>query len=140
MPTGAIPGFNAKLAVSTDGGSVYNDIGEMRDVTLTVEADEIDATSKDSAGWREFLEGLTQWGGTAEGLWLDVNTGQDAVYNALVAKTTVMLRLRPKTGAGLDQYIGTAIITGYEVANPLDDAVAVNITFRGTGALAKSAQ
>lgn len=140
MATLALPGFNAKLAVSTDGGSIYNDIGELRDVTVTVEADEIDATSKDSAGWREFIQGLKQWGGSAEGLYLQANVGQDAVYNALVNGTLVKLRFRPKAGAGNDQFIGDAIITGYEPAGPLDDAIAVSINFRGTGALANSVQ
>src|SRR5574341_717718 len=105
-----------------------------------LESDEIDATSKDSGGWREFLPGLKQWGGSAEGLYLQANTGQDAVYNALVNGTTIKLRLRPKTGAGNDQWIGDAVITSYEPAGPLDDAIAVSIAFRGTGALANSVQ
>lgn len=140
MATQALPGYNAKLAVSTDGGSTYTDVGELRDVTLTLEADEIDATSKDSNGWREFIQGLKKWGGTAAGIYLQANVGQDALYNALVNGTTVMLRFRPKSGVGNDQFIGTAVVTHYEPAGPLDNAIAVNITFRGTGALANSVQ
>lgn len=140
MPTASLPGFNAKLAVSTDGGTTYTDIGELREVTLTLEADEIDATSKDSGSWREFIPGLKQWGGSAAGLYLQANAGQDAVYNALVNGTTVKLRFRPRAGAGNDQFIGDAIITSYEPSAPLDDAIAVNIAFRGTGALVNSVQ
>lgn len=141
MATAAVPGFNAKVAVSTDGGSVYNVIGELRDVTLTLEADEIEATSKDSAGWREFIEGLKQWGGSAEHLYLEANVPQDALYSALINRTLVKLRFRPKGDTvGFQQFIGDAVITGWEPALPTDDAVAVSITFRGTGALTKSTQ
>jgi TP901-1 family phage major tail protein len=141
MATAAIPGFNAKVAVSSDGGSNFFVIGELRDVTLTVEADEIDATSKDSAGWREFIVGLKQWGGSAEHLYLEANTAQDALRNALVNRTLVKLRFRPKgDSVGADQFIGDAIITGWEPALPTDDAVAVSVTFRGTGAIVESTQ
>lgn len=141
MATAAVPGFLAKVAVSTDGGSVYNVVGELRDVTLTLEADEIDATSKDSAGWREFIEGLKQWSGSAEALYLEANVAQDALYNALINRTLVKLRFRPKGDqVGFKQFIGDAVITGFEPGLPTDDAIANAITFRGTGALTQSTQ
>lgn len=140
MATAAIPGFNATIEISTDGGTVYNPVGEMRDVTLQLEMAEIDATSKDSAGWGEIIAGIQRWSVTAEGLFVDGNTGQDALYDALTGRTLVKLRLRPRVASGLDQYVGDAYITGWENAEPLEDAVAVNITARGSGALTKSNQ
>lgn len=140
MPTAAIPGFNAVLAISTDGGSVYNTIGELKDFTLTIEHNLINATSKDSAGWEEMIPGLKKWSISGGALYLNANAGQDAAYDALVNGTKIKLRMRPRVSTGWDQYVGDAYIDNWEIANPLDDAVAVNVSATGTGALTNSNQ
>lgn len=140
MATAAVPGFNAVLAISTDGGSTYNTIGELKDFTLHLESNMINATSKDSAGWEEMIPGLKKWSISGGGLYLNANTGQDAAYNALVNGTKIKLRMRPVSTTGFDQYIGDAYINSWEVANPLEDAVAVNVSATGTGALTNSNQ
>lgn len=133
--TQAIAGYQGKVYISSDGGTTYNPIGEIRDATLTINSSEIDATSFDSGGWSEFIPGLKDWEVSAEGLYVVANAGQSALYNALVNGSTVKIRLLPKTGTGNTGYEGNAIITSWEINNTTDDAVSISASFRGTGAL-----
>lgn len=135
MGSQAIPGFNGKVYISTDGGTNYTAIGEMKDATLTINSSEIDVTSFDSAGWSEFTPGLKDWEVGSEGLYIAADAGQDALFNALVNGTTVKVRLLPKAGTGNKGYQGDAILTSWEINNTTDDAVSISASFRGTGAL-----
>lgn len=135
MATQAFAGFNGKVYISSDGGSTYNAIGEVRDTTLSISQDEIEATSFDSAGWMEYLPGMKEWEAETEALYLYANVGQDALYNALVNGSTIKLRLLPKAGTGNKGYEGNAFVTKFEVKNATDDAVVLSASFRGTGPL-----
>ena len=141
MSTQAIPGFIAKLRISTDGGSNYYEVGELRDVTLTVERDTIDATTHTDQGWKANLQGLAQWSASAEYLYLKTDAQQDALYDALVNRTPFKVKLLPEGNpatSGDEQFDGDAIITSWELAGPLDDAAACSVEILGDGALVKS--
>jgi predicted secreted protein len=141
MPSAAVAGFIAVIQESSDGGSNYFTIGELRDFTLEIESDEINAFSKDSGSWDEFINGRKRWRGRGSALYLEGNTAQDALYNAMVNQTSVLIRIRPKgTLVGNKQFIGTAVVTGFSTAMPNDDATAVDVTVSGKGALALSTQ
>lgn len=140
MATAAIAGMTATLEISSDGGASYDKIGECKDITLSVSAEEIDATSMDSGGWKEFIPGLMEWTAETEALYVGADVGQESLYNALTGRTPVKIRFRPKVGTGHDQFTGDAIITSWSVAAPLSDAAASSLSFRGTGVLARVAQ
>lgn len=140
MATAAIAGHVATLEVSPDGGSNYYAIGELRDWEIRVEVNAIDATSRDSAGWGEEIDGIKRWRGNANAMYLDANTAQDAIWTALTGGTTLKGRFRPKVASGFDQYVGDFRIRNWAPAAPLEDAVAVDIEFTGTGSLVKSNQ
>lgn len=140
MPTQAIAGYSALLYVSTDGGGTYNKFGEAKDITLSIKRAAVDATSHDSAGWKESILGVAEWSAKTDALYVDGDAAQDAVRNALVNGTALKLRLLPKTGAGLDKYEGSCMITDWELSGPNTDAAAISATFQGNGALAASTQ
>ncbi|MFK7695406.1 phage tail tube protein [Paenibacillus sp. HJGM_3] len=133
--TQAIAGFSGKVFISTNGGSTYSAVGEMRDATLSISNGEIDVTSFDSSGWAEYIPGLKEWEVDTEGLYVYADAGQSALYNALVNNTVVKVRLLPKNTTGQTGYQGDAFITSWEVNNTTDDAVSISASFRGTGAL-----
>ncbi len=139
MATAAITGYSALVAISTDG-TTYNNIGEIRDCTLNVEGDAIDATSHDSGGWKEFIAGLKSWSVDGDALYIDVDAGQDAVYAALDGGTLLYIRFRPKTGTGKDNFAGRGIVTSWSLAGPNSDAATAKIKIQGSGSLVKSAQ
>lgn len=131
----AFAGFNGKVYISTDGGTTYNAIGEMKEAKLSIKQDDMNVTSFDSSGWSESIPGMKEWEVSTEGLYLYSNTGQDALYNALVNGSTIRLRLLPKTGTGNKGYQGDAFISSWETNTAVDDPVSLSADFKGTGTL-----
>ena len=140
MSTAAIPGFNAKIFSSSDGGSTFQQIAEMTDATLNVEKDPIEVTSFDSAGWREFIDGLKVWSLSGEANFKSNDQSQTDLYNALVDGTTVKIRVRPKQLSGEPEWEGTGEVINFSVEMALDSAVNVPLEIQGTGALTRANQ
>ncbi|MFD1397685.1 phage tail tube protein [Kroppenstedtia eburnea] len=135
MATQAIPGFKGSLSISNDGGTKYQRIAEMREATLTISQEELEASSFSSNGWMEYIPGLKEWELEAEGIYLLDDAGQDQLYNALVRGGTVRVRLFPNDDGDSEGYEGSAFITSWEVSNAVDDVVSISATLRGAGAL-----
>jgi len=58
-------------------------VAEIANFSLDLGADDIDITSFDSEGWKEFLAGLKEWSGSFEGNFVPGDTnGQKAILNA----------------------------------------------------------
>lgn len=136
MATSAIAGFNARVSISTDGGTTYVIVGESRDATLNISQNEIEATSFDSAGWSEYIPGLKEWTVDIEALYIPINAGQANLFDTLVEGEKIHIKLLPKTGTGNTGYQGEAFVSSWEINPTPDDAVAVSVSFRGTGELA----
>ena len=135
MSTSAIPGFNGQVFISIDGGTNYKKLGELRDMTINIEAELIDATSHDSGGWREFIAGLKNWSISHEGLFIETNVGQADARSALLNDTALKVRFRPKDLATKVQFSGDAFMSSEEQANPNDDASTFSTEIQGTGPL-----
>lgn len=135
MATQAIRGFEGSIYLSNDGGTTYQAIAAIKDSTLTISQEELEASSFDSNGWMEYIPGLKEWELEAEGIYVLSDAGQDSLYQALVDGDTVTVRLFPKDGTGNNGYEGQAFITSWEVNNAVDDVVTISATLRGTGAL-----
>ena len=57
------------MAITGTGGAVKldaNKIAEISNWSLDLGADDIDVTSFDSNGWKEYLAGLKEWSGSIE--------------------------------------------------------------------------
>lgn len=135
-----IAGFRGVMEYSDDGGTTYTAIGELRDWTLRASSNPIDATTKDSGGWEETLHGIRNWTVSADGLFVDADAGQSALFDALVDQNEVTVRLRPAEGSGLPEYEGLVIVTDWELGSPLSDATVTSVEMKGNGALTESAQ
>lgn len=133
--TQAFAGFNGKIYVSVDGGSNYYIIGETRDGTLTINRDPIDATSYDSDGWMENIQGLGSWEMSTESLYLYGDTGQTNIENALFGATNAFWQFLPFNLSGNKGYTGEGIVATIDIGEPVDDAVTSALTITGTGAL-----
>lgn len=133
--TQAIAGFLGKVFVSADGGSTYYILGETREATLSLTRDPFDATSFDSAGWMEFIQGLGTWELSTESLYLYADVGQTDVENAILNRTNLQFRFIPYNSSGNKGYTGEGIINNLEVADTVDDAITASLTITGTGSL-----
>lgn len=134
--TQAIPGFAGKVYASTDGGTTQTVVGEVREATLSISVNEIDATSYDSQGWEEYIPGMKSWELEVDQLYVQADAGQVALYNALVNGVVLDVYLYPKDENGETGYSGKAFITSWELGEPVDDAVTLSVSMRGSGALA----
>lgn len=123
------------MAIAGKGGSI--DIGssrvqEIASWSLDLGTDELDITSFDSDGWKEFLSGLKEWSGNIEGNFVATDvTGQKAILNAWLS------------GAPLDfvfkvtetiSFSGAGLVTP-SIETPVEDTVSFSCDIQGTGAL-----
>lgn len=123
------------MAVTGKGGSVYlgaNKVAEITSWSLDLEADDIDVTSFDSAGKKEFLAGLTEWSGSIEGnLKADDTNGQKAIFSAWASGTALNFIFKVSEAIS---YSGSAFVKP-SIEVPVDDKASFSCDFQGTGAL-----
>ena len=92
------------------------------------DADDAEATTFESQGWKEFARTLKGWSGSAEAYW-----GDEQFFDSL--GKTVVVKLYIDAGPALDCLEGFAIINGEGIENPVDGLVQESIDFTGTGPL-----
>ncbi|SRR6266705_2343282 len=102
-------GSNATVEVSTDGGVTFTKAFRVKKASFTPKNNLIDATDNDSNGWKEQLYGDSHADLSFTCNYDPTDSGQAAVINAKITKTTILLRYRPRgTGASLPQIFGLA--------------------------------
>jgi len=98
-----------------------------------------DTTTKDSAGWREFLGTVKTSAFTAEGLVaLDATYGLDELYIAYDTGTPVAI-IYTTAESGDIQFSQSAIITQLDSAAADNDNTTFSLSLQGTGAVTKAA-
>lgn len=149
MATNSISGQKARLRsrLSTSTGA-FNDLGELRDYTLSAEMSEIDATSHQSSGWREIIPGMRAWSWTADSLYVDDDTGQDQLRDALSGDSKLTVQFRPDptnvtipattAAAQVDGELtweGDTFVTNWDLGGDNDDAAITTLSGVGVGEL-----
>jgi len=92
------------------------------------DADDAEATTFASQGWKEFKRTLIGWSGSAEAYW-----GDKQFFDSL--GKTVVVKLFIDAGPSQSCLEGFAIINGDGIENPVDGLVQESIDFTGTGPL-----
>ena len=92
------------------------------------DADDAEATTFESQGWKEFARTLKGWSGSAEAYW-----GDEQFFDSL--GKTVIVKLYIDAGPAQDCLEGFAIINGDGIENPVDGLVQESVEFTGTGPL-----
>lgn len=123
------------VLVSLKTGTEYVTLGGQKDATLSASSDTIDVTTKDEGDWRKFLAGLKSWTISCEGLYVDNDTAQTALWNAFLNAQEVDIKMSKQNSFTAS---GKAIITSIEHAAAMDDALTFSVEFQGTGALTVS--
>lgn len=123
------------MAIAGMGGAVYigaNKVSEISTWSLDLGADDIEVTSFDSNGWKEYLAGLKEWSGSFEGNFVPTDTtGQVALINAWNNGQTVSLELRIDATR---KFSGNAFVKP-SIEMPVDDKGGFSCDFQGTGQL-----
>ncbi len=130
----------ALIDISTDGGTVYNTIGRLVDGTVEMTTDEIDYSSHDSGGFREFEAGLTSGQITATFVYDEDETEQEALYSAFLARTTRDFRFVTESGAPNAAITAEGIVTSFSHSAGLDAMQMIDVTIRLSGTIARADQ
>lgn len=140
MPTAALAARSGLIALSTGASASSTDyIAELRDIRLQVRRDQIEATSNDSSGWAEFIQGTASWTGTFGALYVPSSANvQFVVRNFLSSGSTSYLAFlfQPSTAASNTYaWTGTAVIRDYDLGGETNGAFMTNGSIQGSGAL-----
>lgn len=131
--TGKINTTLLKMYTGTAPGTA---VTHSTDATLSFSMATRDATTKDSAGYEEVLEGLRSWeiSGTAM-LAFDAANGVDELSVIALARTATTIRFSTNV-SGDTFWSGTGYITSFEPSAPGQEETATfSFSFKGTGTL-----
>jgi TP901-1 family phage major tail protein len=134
--TGIINGTD--LLVYTGNGAtpeVFTAVTHSTSASISWTMDVRDASTKDSGGYKESLEGQRSWTIECEGMTaFDASNGFEALYAIWVARDTVTVKFG--TDQSEDQaYSGTCYITSLSVDSGVEDSSSFSVSFEGTGAI-----
>ncbi len=112
--------------------------GHSRSFTLNVEANPIDATSRDSSGWSEFIMGSRSFTLDFEGL-VDYSDNIDPAWleTAVENKTKFLVKFTTNL-AGTLVYNGYVYVSSLTIDGPMEDVVTYSGTLQGTEIFAET--
>lgn len=94
-----------------------------------------DATSKDSAGWSESLEGMMEWSIEGEGLFaLDASFGYVDLKALAVAREVLEIRFSSEA-SGDEYHTGSAFLVDLSADAGTEESMNMSFSFTGTGPL-----
>ena len=123
------------MAIAGYGGGVYvgeSKVAEIANWSLDLGADDIDVTSFDSQGWKEYLAGLKEWSGSAEGNFKpDDTNGQKAILQAWLNGEALNFSFKVSETV---TFTGSAFVKP-SIEMPVDDKASFSCDIQGTGPL-----
>lgn len=140
MATTAIPGFTGQMflstAVASSSAPAGTPIAELMDVTLSITRDEMEAFSKDSAGWDEVIYGKGKVSITGKAIYHDTtsSTGVAMLWDAITTRANVGATIRGSATSGIIQYTVNALVNKWDLSHPLNGVQTADFGLRVTGA------
>jgi TP901-1 family phage major tail protein len=139
MPTTG-PVNGTLIAIYKDISGTLTKIANATSNSFDITADMIDVTSKDSAGWKEFITGEKGYTLSIEGIFEeDGSVGAGGlswkdVITDLTAGTSVTIVMTSNVSGDL-KLIGAAFFSNLNLSAPNNDKATFTATIQGTGAL-----
>lgn len=130
-----IPGRFAKLQLSADGGTTFVNLGAIVDVTMNVNVDELECTTHDSNGAREYIPNHHDVTMDVSARWFDGDPGQEMLLDAAFSKTVLNFVFTMQTLTGRKKFTGTCFATTASPSGPLDDTGSFDVSLRCSGVL-----
>lgn len=128
-----IPGRIARLEVSDDAGVTWKNVGGIVESTLNINVDELEVTTYDSAGHREYIPNHDDATLDLTCRWLEEDPGQSIILGKMFDKSTYQVRFRLQSVAGRRLFTATAFATKGSPKAPLDDASGFDVSLRMSG-------
>lgn len=126
--------------ISTDGGTTWRRVAGLIDCTLNRTLDEVETTTHDSNGTKEFEPGLDEASFDMSVMYDDQDPAQLALEDSYDTKSTFLFRYFPVVLAGKRRYDGGGFVTSFSQAAPLNDMQTIDITVRVSGTITRETQ
>jgi predicted secreted protein len=132
-------GTDLILKVSPTSGGTAVKLMHSQNVSLSMNVDTIDISTKDSNGFRDLIGGQKSFSLSADGLMdfagVAADTEVDELFTQALARTPVTF-VFGIDDASLYNMSGSGIITSIEVSGGTEDAPTYSVSIEGTGTLA----
>lgn len=115
-------------------GAVWTKIGGQKGGSISRKADSIDASHKDSGGWKSTLTGLKEWSIELDTLLMANDDGLEALNDAFLKDQPVHLKFEYPDKSYVT---GWASITELSIEAPHDDVASYKGTLAGIGPLSE---
>jgi len=133
----AIPGRVGRVNVSFDNGATYLSAGGLVDATLNGNVDELETTTHDSGGAREYIPNFHDETLDMTMRWDEEDPGQAGLINSTFpTPTTFKVRFVMQVSSGKRRFDADAFITSFTPSQPLDDTAGFDLTLRLSGTIA----
>ena len=120
-----------EVLISIDGTV----LGGQRGASLSMSADELDITDKNTTGYKKYLVGLKEWSISCDGLVCNGEEGYEALFNAFINGDIVEVQFKQKDGTF--GYHGPMVIASMDFDAQYDDALTYSCELKGASALEK---
>ncbi len=129
-------GMDAKLYRNTGsyGTPVWNEVKNVKDVTLNLEAGEADVTTRGNAGWRANIATLKDASLEFEMVWDTADDDFTAIRTAFLTNAAIEFAVLdgPVATSGSQGLRASMAITNFSRAEPLEEAIKVSVTAKPT--------
>jgi TP901-1 family phage major tail protein len=129
-------GLDAKLFRNTGtyGTPAWNEIKNVRDVTLSLEAGEADVTTRGNNGWRATVATLKDGSIEFEMVWDSEDDDFTAIRDAFLNKSAVELAVMDGDilTTGSQGLRASFMVTSFSRNEPLEEAITVSVTMKPT--------
>ena len=127
-----ILGMDAKLYWGSAGAALgtLTELDNAKDVTVSLEANEADVTTRANSGWRATAPALRECSIEFEMVWKPSDAGFTAVKDAYLNGTTIELAAldQDRATSGAQGPKGSFSITSFSRQEPLEEAQNVSVT------------
>jgi hypothetical protein len=133
----AIVGIDAKVEISTNGGSTWAILPERNEFSISISVDVAEHkpfVASIANAWVTKARTWMNWNGSLSGYYDDAD---DTIFDTMVAGQTVKLRFYVSRN-GASYWLGDAILTNVEHGVNADDFATLNVDFEGQGALTRT--
>ncbi len=134
-------GTDLILKVSPASAGAAVKLMHSQNVSLSMNVDTIDISTKDSAGWRDLLGGQKSFSLSADGLMDFSATAGDTdvaeLFDQMFDRTAVDFTFALSTPAGYT-ITGDGFITSLEISGGTEDAPTYSVSIEGTGPIIKT--
>ena len=127
--------MNGTLSTLTVGGT---SIAHLTSTEFGFEMETRDASSKDSGGDKDVLEGMKSFSGSGSGFFAeDAAFGFTDLFASYTARTPVTI-IWGTAVVGDKTYSGSCYITSLTRSEPVEDSITFDVSFEGTGAVTEA--